>query len=152
MGALEDFMLKLLLVCAVISVCFDMGFADDNNARKTAWIEGAAIFAAVFIVASVGSYNDYKKEEQFMKLSAISEKENVVTVIRKGKEEIIHHNLIQVGDVIKINYGMNIPVDGVIIKGIGVLMNESAMTGEPDEMKKEDLNVCKMRQEDKDAE
>jgi hypothetical protein len=28
-----------------------------------AWIEGAAIFIAVFVVASVGSWNDYKKEE-----------------------------------------------------------------------------------------
>jgi hypothetical protein len=28
-----------------------------------AWIEGASIFIAVFIVAIVGSYNDYKKEE-----------------------------------------------------------------------------------------
>ncbi len=34
MGALDDFMLKLLLVCAVISISFDMGFAD-NEERKT---------------------------------------------------------------------------------------------------------------------
>ena len=106
MGAMEDFMLRLLLVCAIISIIFDLGFASDNDERKTAWIEGAAIFVAVFIVASVGSYNDYKKEEQFMKLSAISDKENVVTVLRKGVEQVIHHNTIQVGDIIKINYGM----------------------------------------------
>jgi hypothetical protein len=43
-----------------------------------AWIEGTAIFIAVFVVASVGSYNDYKKEEQFLKLQAISEKDNNV--------------------------------------------------------------------------
>ena len=43
-----------------------------------AWIEGTAIFLAVFIVAFVGSYNDYKKEEQFMKLHSISDKDNVV--------------------------------------------------------------------------
>lgn len=68
MNALEDFMLRLLLVCAVIAIAFDLGFAVDNEERKTAWIEGAAIFLAVFIVASVGSWNDYKKEEQFFKL------------------------------------------------------------------------------------
>jgi len=27
-----------------------------------AWIEGFAIFVAVFVVAFVGSYNDYQKE------------------------------------------------------------------------------------------
>ena len=61
-------MLRILLVCAVISISFDLGFAEDNNDRKTAWIEGTAIFFAVLIVASVGSWNDYKKEEEFLKL------------------------------------------------------------------------------------
>lgn len=56
-------MLRILLVCAVISISFDLGFAKDNDDRKTAWIEGTAIFFAVLIVASVGSWNDYKKEE-----------------------------------------------------------------------------------------
>jgi hypothetical protein len=30
-GALDDFMLKLLLVCAVISISFDMGFAGPGE-------------------------------------------------------------------------------------------------------------------------
>jgi len=38
-----------------------------------AWIEGFAIFLAVFIVVFVGSYNDYKKEEQFFKLYNIDQ-------------------------------------------------------------------------------
>lgn len=33
-GALEDFMLRLLLVCAVISIAFDVGFDTEGN-RKT---------------------------------------------------------------------------------------------------------------------
>jgi Cu+-exporting ATPase len=48
-----------------------------------------------------------------------------------------------VGDIIQINSGMQVPVDGIVIKGMGVLTNESAMTGEPDEMKKESLDLCK---------
>lgn len=38
---------------------------------------------------------------------------------------------------------MNIPVDGIIIHGSGVSVNESAMTGESDELKKESLENCK---------
>jgi len=30
-GALDDFMLKLLLVCALISISIDMGFADPHE-------------------------------------------------------------------------------------------------------------------------
>jgi hypothetical protein len=31
LGALDDFMLKLLLVCAIISISFDMGFAAPGD-------------------------------------------------------------------------------------------------------------------------
>jgi hypothetical protein len=33
MGALEDFMLRLLLVCACISIIFDEAFAESNEER-----------------------------------------------------------------------------------------------------------------------
>ena len=144
-------MLRLLLVCAVVSIAFDLGFSDAKH-RKTAWIEGTAIFLAVFIVAFVGSYNDYKKEEQFLKLQAISEKDNVVTVRRRDPKENkivekdVHHNYIEVGDICKINAGMNIAVDGIVLKGSGILTNESAMTGETKEMKKEAIEICLQRQ------
>lgn len=52
----------------------------------------------------------------------------------------------------RIRAGMNIPVDGVVIRSSGVQINESAMTGEPDELKKESPEHCKLRQEEKEAE
>jgi len=71
MKAIDDFMLKLLLVCATINIGFEVGFAHDEKERKVAWIEGFSIFLAVFIVVFVGSYNDYKKEDQFFKLYSL---------------------------------------------------------------------------------
>lgn len=44
-----------------------------------AWIEGFAIFLAVFIVVFVGSYNDYKKEDQFFKLYALDQEGKFVS-------------------------------------------------------------------------
>jgi len=38
-----------------------MSFADSHE-RSHAWIEGVAIFAAVFVVAFVGAINYWKKE------------------------------------------------------------------------------------------
>lgn len=75
-----------------------------------------------------------------------------MTVLRNGVEEVIHHNHIMVGDLCKIKAGMNIPVDGIVIKGSGVACNESAMTGEPDELKKESMEVCKLKHEEKESE
>jgi magnesium-transporting ATPase (P-type) len=74
---LDDFMLRLLLVCAVVEIAVEVGFADAEE-RRTAWIEGVAIFIAVFVVAGVGSWNDWQKEQQFLKLQAESDRENVV--------------------------------------------------------------------------
>ena len=72
--------------------------------------------------------------------------------MRNGVEEQIQFDNIVVGDIIKIKAGMNVPVDGIIIRSSGVSVNESAMTGESDELKKESVEFCKHRQEEKDAE
>jgi P-type E1-E2 ATPase len=57
-----------------------------------------------------------------------------------------------VGDILKIKAGMNISVDGVVLKASGVQCNEAAMTGESDELKKDNMDTCKARQVEKDAE
>lgn len=62
--------------------------------------------------------------------------------MRSGELIELHHNWLQVGDVINVEYGMAIPVDGVVINATQLGADESAMTGESDEMKKEILRVC----------
>jgi Ca2+ transporting ATPase len=58
-AALDDLMLKVLVVAAVISIVISMIF--EHN-KSIAWIEGAAILVAVAVVSLVTAYNDYKKE------------------------------------------------------------------------------------------
>lgn len=53
------------------------------------WVEGAAILAAVCIVAVVGSVNNWQKERQFRVLNARKE-DHSVTVVRDGKESAIN--------------------------------------------------------------
>jgi magnesium-transporting ATPase (P-type) len=57
-----------------------------------------------------------------------------------------------VGDLLQIKAGMDIPVDGIVISSSGVLANESAMTGESDELKKEGFEFCATRRREKLAE
>jgi P-type E1-E2 ATPase len=64
----------------------------------------------------------------------------------------IHHDDIVVGDLVQIKAGMEVPVDGIIIRSSGVLSNESAMTGESDEVKKETVEICYIRREEKEHE
>lgn len=63
-------------------------------------------------------------------------------------EEVVHRNDLKVGDIIKIENGMNIPVDGIVVSAIGVMSDESAMTGESDHLPKEALERCRFRQRD----
>jgi len=66
LAALDDFMLKILIVCAIFSIVVEMSFANPED-RKHAWIEGFAILFAVAIVSGVTAWSDYKKEGQFLK-------------------------------------------------------------------------------------
>ena len=68
LAALDDFMLKLLIVCAFVSIVVEVGFNINNPEKlKFAWIEGTAILLAVACVSLVSAWSDYKKEGQFMK-------------------------------------------------------------------------------------
>lgn len=147
---MDDLMLKILIVCAVVSTTISMIFEEEN--RSIAWIEGAAILLAVLIVSGVTAWNDYKKEEQFIKLNAFSEAKNIVTVTRNGKTSGINFNDIKVGDLVQVKPGMNIPCDAILIRGSGVSTDESAMTGESDELKKGNLEMCYQRLDEFEAE
>jgi magnesium-transporting ATPase (P-type) len=81
--AMNDMMLKILIVAAVISIVISMIFADDNE-RPIAWVEGAAILMAVLVVTTVTAWNDYEKEKEFMKLTDYSDSQNNVMAMRKG--------------------------------------------------------------------
>lgn len=105
--ALDDFMLKVLIVAAIISLIVSMIFEEDH--REIAWVEGAAILVAVFVVSFVTAWNDYKKEEQFIKLNAYNDAQNNVHVMRDGKRDIINFDDIKVGDLVQIEVGMAIP-------------------------------------------
>lgn len=72
--------------------------------------------------------------------------------MRDGTEKIIHKNLIKVGDIIKVEAGMNIPVDGILVFGAQIMSDESAMTGESDHLPKETLETCIAKQGEVEAE
>lgn len=64
--ALDDFMLKILIGCAIFQLIIEMSTASPEDLSH-AWIEGFAILLAVAVVSLVGAGSDYKKEGQFLK-------------------------------------------------------------------------------------
>jgi magnesium-transporting ATPase (P-type) len=130
MASFEDTTLIILIVSAIVSLA--VGFYGDP---AKGWIEGAAILAAVLIVAVVTATNDYSKDQQFRALNAI--KDNIsVQVLRSGARTQISTTEVLVGDVVLLESGDKVPADGVLIRGADVTANESSLTGEPEDVRK----------------
>jgi len=136
--AYNDKVLILLTIAAVVSLAVGIPQSlhpADPNEPGVEWVEGLAILIAIIIVVVVGAANDWQKERQFAKLN--KKKENrLVNVIRSGKTmEISIHDLV-VGDVMLLEPGDMVPVDGILIDGHNVKCDESSATGESDILRK----------------
>lgn len=135
--AYNDKVLILLTVAAVISLALGIyqSVRPSNGEARVEWVEGVAIMVAIIIVVVVGAANDWQKERQFVKLNKKKEDRNV-KVIRSGKSREISVHDIMVGDVMHLEPGDMIPVDGIFISGHNLKCDESSATGESDLLRK----------------
>ena len=129
LNCFEDPMLRILLIASIIALL--IGVSKDGI--KTGWIEGTAIFFAVFFVVSISSYMNYQETEQFLKLSRETKLKKVL-VIRDGFEKEISIEDILVGDILKLRIGDIINVDGFVFGDAKAGMDESPVTGESEVM------------------
>lgn len=105
--------------------------------------------AAVVIVSMVVSVSDYQKESQFIALNKFNDAKNVITIKRGGQKESANIDDLKTGDVVQIKPGLSIPCDGILLPGsTGVVTDESAMTGESDEIIKMSPELCQEKKEE----
>lgn len=136
--AYNDKVLILLTIAAIVSLAVGIPQSlhpVDPTEPGVEWVEGLAILVAIIIVVTVGAANDWQKERQFAKLN--KKKENrQVKVTRSGRiEEISIHNVL-VGDVMLLEAGDMVPVDGILIDCHDLKCDESSATGESDVLRK----------------
>ena len=118
----RDPIIQILLVAAFVSLI--LAFIEQN------FMETIGIFVAVFLATTVGFYFERDAAKKFNLLTALSE-EQPVKVRRNGKVmEIPRHDVV-VGDVVLVEVGDEVPVDGELIVCNDLQINESALTGEP---------------------
>ncbi len=138
--AYNDKVLILLTIAAVVSLSLGLyqtfGQPHEDGEAKVEWVEGVAIMAAIIIVVVVGTINDWQKERQFVKLNKKKEDRNV-KVIRSGNSMEISVYDVLVGDVMHLEPGDMVPVDGILIEGHSIKCDESSATGESDLLKKQ---------------
>lgn len=139
-GALSDTTLLILIAAAAVSL--GLGLRDSHAIEEFEYIEGIAIFVAVILVSNIAAGNDYSKQLQFLALEGTSQKDERATVVRQGERIQINPVEIVVGDIIIMQAGDLIPADCVIVSENTVLSNESSLTGEPDDLKKQKDKDC----------
>mmetsp|Transcript_1653 Transcript_1653/g.5749 ORF Transcript_1653/g.5749 Transcript_1653/m.5749 type:complete len:1123 (-) Transcript_1653:239-3607(-) len=163
--AMNDTMLIILIIMAVISIVLGLAFPESHSApgetqstaeqvtnRLFGVIEGAAILAAVIIVSSVTAFNDYKKEQKFRNLNKQNNSYNVRVVRDGDKTAEVNVAELLVGDVVRLQGGDTIPADGILLSSEGLKVNESSMTGESDDISKKPdtdpfiLSGCKVQE------
>jgi len=130
--ALEDTILRILIVAALLSLVLGMVI----ESVETGWIDGFAILVAVAVVSLVTAVNDWQKEKQFRALQGKIDKEQMIDVIRNGVTKKLEITEVVVGDVCQLKYGDLIPADGILLQGSDLKVDESSLTGESDHVKK----------------
>ncbi|KAI9698971.1 MAG: hypothetical protein M1836_003160 [Candelina mexicana] len=140
--AYNDKVLILLTIAAIISLALGIYQSlrpvtkeDGTKEPGVEWVEGVAIMVAIVIVVVVGAANDWQKERQFVRLNKKKE-DRLVKVIRSGRSQEISIFDVLAGDVMHLEPGDMIPVDGIFIGGHNVTCDESSATGESDLLKK----------------
>jgi magnesium-transporting ATPase (P-type) len=93
--ACMDTTLLILLAAATVSLIIGVIEEPDGG-----WIEGAAIYIAVVLVANIGAGNDYSKQLQFKALEASSAEDERCSVFRDESIERINPKDLVVGDII----------------------------------------------------
>uniref|UniRef100_A0A674HG43 P-type Ca(2+) transporter n=1 Tax=Taeniopygia guttata TaxID=59729 RepID=A0A674HG43_TAEGU len=149
--ALQDVTLVILEVAALVSLGLSFyappsaadeacgqasGGAEDEGEAAAGWIEGAAILLSVACVVLVTASNDWSKERQFRGLQSRLQREQRAAVLRGGRLAQLPVADLVVGDVVQVKYGDLLPADGVLIQGNDLKIDESALTGESDHVRK----------------
>ena len=137
--AIEDPMVQLLILCALISIILGCTLSDDTSKD---WIDGLSMIIAVIIVVMVESITKYQEKKQLSEINQRQAKEIKYKIIRKGIVEERLYEDILVGDLIFINYGEIIPVDILLTEGNGIKMDEFELTGQTLYARKEIYPKC----------
>ncbi|KAA8544926.1 hypothetical protein F0562_019679 [Nyssa sinensis] len=133
--AFKDTTIIILLVCAVLS----LGFEIKQDGPKEGWYDGGSIIVAVVLVVAISAISNFKQSRQFEKLSDESS-DIKVEVVRDGRRQPISIFEVVVGEIVCLKIGDQIPADGLFLDGHSLKVDESSMTGESDHV---EINVAK---------
>ncbi|KID98331.1 ATPase, P-type, calcium-transporting, PMCA-type, partial [Metarhizium majus ARSEF 297] len=129
--AFNDKLLILLTISACISLAIGIyqSVSAEEGMSNIEWVDGVTVVIAIVIIVLASAANDWQKNHKFEKLNE-RKKHREVTVFRSGRAQLISLQEVNVGDVMHIEAGEVVAVDGVLLQASGLHINESSISGE----------------------
>ncbi|KAI6434302.1 hypothetical protein MCOR21_002354 [Pyricularia oryzae] len=129
--AFNDKLIFLLTASATISLALGIYEAveAEEGEPRIQWLDSVTVMVAIAVIVFGSALNDWNKNRKFAKLNERKEQRDV-KVIRSGKTMNISIYDLLVGDIMHIETGDVVAVDGVLVNGSGIQVDESSLSGE----------------------
>lgn len=126
----EDPLIRILLVAGALSIgiaCYEFW---GLNGEWTVFFEPIGIFVAILLATGLSFYFELKADKAFTILNQVNDDEPV-KVVRDGNSMVIPKKDVVVGDVVILSTGDEVPADAELLEAVAMVVDESALTGEP---------------------
>ncbi|HEX3001331.1 MAG TPA: cation-transporting P-type ATPase, partial [Methanoregula sp.] len=124
----DDPIIRILLFAVAISTVVSL-------IQGGGLLDTVGIIAAILLSTGIAFFNEYRSSREFDVLNAHRD-EIAIKVIRNGHPVQVASRDIVVGDLILLEAGDAIPADGWVLASDGLVVDESAFTGESEPVKK----------------
>lgn len=112
----NDFIVWVLIAATIIS-----GIIGDKA-------DAITILIIIFVNAILGFIQEFRTEKSLEALKDLAAP--TCKVLRDGSIQIINSMYLTIGDVVILEAGDRVPADGIFIEGLGIVVDESLLTGE----------------------
>lgn len=133
----RDPLIIILLVAGAFSLlisCYEY-FCLGHDA--SVFFEPVGIFMAILLATGLAFFFELKANKEFSLLNQVNDDEPVI-VIRDGSPLSLPRRDVVVGDIVELHAGEEVPADAELLEAMGLTLDESSLTGEPQARKSAD--------------
>jgi Ca2+-transporting ATPase len=118
-----------LIYVLLFAVVFDVATAVWRAGAGGGWpVEGTVIGAVLVLNAALGVFQEYRAENALAELKRMASP--LSWALRDGVLVRIRSDELVPGDRVRVEAGERIPADGTLVEAVGLLIDESILTGE----------------------
>lgn len=133
----QDPLIIILLVAGAFSLLISCYEYFSLGHGTNVFFEPVGIFMAIFLATGLAFFFEQKANREFSLLNQVNDDEPVI-VIRDGSPQSIPRKDVVVGDIMELHAGGEVPADAELLEAMGLTLDESSLTGEPQARKSAD--------------